>query len=114
MNRELDGLLDKLSRINQEMGGDDGKSKKKDKKGDQFHDLKTKIGERLHHLKMTLQDNDMAATKRGKHPRDAIRRQQEIREEIRLVGVDIKDLTASYDLEMKKKKVGRYTSTPRL
>ncbi|KUF90173.1 hypothetical protein AM587_10007779 [Phytophthora nicotianae] len=104
MNRELDGLLDKLSRINQEMGGDDGKSKKKDKKGDQFHDLKTKIGERLHHLKMTLQDNDMAATKRGKHPRDAIRRQQEIREEIRLVGVDIKDLTASYDLEMKKKK----------
>lgn len=47
----------------------------------------------------------MAATKRGKHPREAIRRQQEIREEIRLVGVDIKDLTASYDLEMKKKKV---------
>ncbi|KAF4136126.1 hypothetical protein GN958_ATG14684 [Phytophthora infestans] len=104
MNRELDGLLDKLSSINQEMGGDDGKSKKKDKKGDQFHDLKTKIGERLHHLKTTLQDNDAAATKRGKHPREAIRRQQEIREEIRLVGVDIKDLTASYDLEVKKKK----------
>ncbi|KAG7381718.1 hypothetical protein PHYPSEUDO_005717 [Phytophthora pseudosyringae] len=104
MNRELDGLLDKLSRLNQEMGGDDGKSKKKDKKGDQFHELKTKIGERLHHLKMTLQDNDMAVTKRGKHPREAIRRQQEIREEIRLVGVDIKDLTTSYDLEKKKKK----------
>ncbi|OWZ09496.1 hypothetical protein PHMEG_00017791 [Phytophthora megakarya] len=104
MNRELDGLLDKLSRLNQEMGGDDGKNKQKDKKGDQFHELKTKIGERLHHLKMTLQDNDVAATKRGKHPREAIRRQQEIREEIRLVGVDIKDLTASYDFEMKKKK----------
>jgi hypothetical protein len=54
----------------------------------------------------TLQDNEVAATKRGKHPREAIRRQQEIREEIRLVGVDIKDLTASYDLEIKKKKVG--------
>ncbi|KAE8882367.1 hypothetical protein PF003_g33717 [Phytophthora fragariae] len=125
MNRELDGLLDKLSRLNQEMGGDDGKGKKKDKKGDMFHELKTKIGERLHHLKMvrchklqfqrlesplmknllqTLQDNDVVATKRGKHPREAIRRQQEIREEIRLVGVDIKDLTTSYDLEMKKKK----------
>ncbi|GMF24522.1 unnamed protein product [Phytophthora lilii] len=99
MNRELDGLLDKLTRLNQEMGGDDGKSKKKDKKGDQFHELKTKIGERLHHLKL------VATTKRGKHPREAIRRQQEIREEIRLVGVDIKDLTTSYDLEMKKKKV---------
>ncbi|KAL4173332.1 hypothetical protein KRP22_008485 [Phytophthora ramorum] len=104
MNRELDGLLDKLSRINQEMGGEDGKGKKKDKKGDRFHELKTKIGERLHDLKMTLQDNDVAATKRGKHPREAIRRQQELREEIRLVGVDIKDLTTSYDLEMKKKK----------
>ncbi|KAG1684512.1 hypothetical protein DVH05_011026 [Phytophthora capsici] len=104
MNRELDGLLDKLSRINTEMGGEDGKSKKKDKKGDHFHELKTKIGERLHNLKMTLQDNEVAATKRGKHPREAIRRQQEIREEIRLVGVDIKDLTTSYDLEMKKKK----------
>lgn len=46
----------------------------------------------------------MAATKRGKHPREAIRRQQEIREEIRLVGVDIKELTTSYDLEAKKKK----------
>ncbi|GMG17293.1 unnamed protein product [Phytophthora fragariaefolia] len=53
MNRELDGLLDKLSRLNQEMGGDDGKGKKKDKKGDHFHELKTKIGERLHHLKMS-------------------------------------------------------------
>ncbi|KAG6572665.1 Target SNARE coiled-coil domain [Phytophthora cinnamomi] len=104
MSRELDGLLDKLSRINQEMGGEEGKGKKKDKKGDQFHELKTKIGERLHHLKMTLQENDVAATKRGKHPREAIRRQQEIREDIRLVGVDIKDLTTSYDLEMKKRK----------
>ncbi|KAL7680110.1 putative target SNARE coiled-coil domain-containing protein [Plasmopara halstedii] len=104
MNRELDGLLDKLSKINQEMGGDDGKSTKKEKKGDMFHELKTKIGERLHHLKMTLQDNDVAATKRGRHPREAIRRQQEIREDIRLVGVDIKDLTASFDLELKKRK----------
>lgn len=58
MNRELDGLLDKLSRINQEMGGDDGKGKKKGKKGDQFHELKTKIGERLHQLKMVRSCNN--------------------------------------------------------
>lgn len=86
------------------MGGEDGKSTKKDKKGDVFHELKTKIGERLHHLKLTLQENDVAATKRGKHPREAIRRQQELREDIRLVGIDIKDLTTSFDLEMKKRK----------
>ncbi|KAF1776873.1 Target SNARE coiled-coil homology domain [Phytophthora cactorum] len=95
MNRELDGLLDKLSRINQEMGGDDGKSKKKDKKGDQFHDLKTKIGERLHHSRC----DKARETSSRSYPTTA-----GIREEIRLVGVDIKDLTASYDLEMKKKK----------
>jgi hypothetical protein len=43
--------------------------------------------------------------KRNKHPREAIRRQQEIREDIRLVGQDIAELTASYEQEAKKKKV---------
>ncbi|RLN91173.1 hypothetical protein BBJ28_00012039 [Nothophytophthora sp. Chile5] len=52
MNRELDGLLSKLTQINNEMGGDDGKNKKGKNKGDHFHELKTQIGERLHRLKL--------------------------------------------------------------
>lgn len=43
--------------------------------------------------------------KRNKHPREAIRRQQEIREDIRLVGQDIAELKISYEQEVKKKKV---------
>lgn len=51
-----------------------------------------------------LQDPE-AQVKRNKHPREAIRRQQEIREDIRLVGQDINELQTSYEQEMKKKKV---------
>jgi hypothetical protein len=49
MSREIDGLMDKLSKINQEMGGEDKKKKKE--AGDRFHELKTQVGERLHRLK---------------------------------------------------------------
>ncbi|KAI9911258.1 hypothetical protein PsorP6_009665 [Peronosclerospora sorghi] len=104
MNRKLEGLLEKLSRINHEMGSNDGTDKQKSKKGDRFHELKTRMGERLHQLKMTLQDNEVGVTTRGKHPREVIRRQQEIREEIRLAGIDLKDLTATFELENKKKR----------
>lgn len=48
--------------------------------------------------------------KRNKHPREAIRRQQEIREDIRLVGQDITELKTSYEQELKKKKVRPHTS----
>ncbi len=50
MSRELDGLMAKLDKINLEMGGDEGKKKKKDAM-DRFHELKTQVGERLHRLK---------------------------------------------------------------
>lgn len=51
MSRELDGLLNKLTQINNEMGGDEGKTKKDKKNGDRFHELKTQVGERLHRIK---------------------------------------------------------------
>lgn len=51
MSRELDGLLNKLTKINQEMGGSEGQSKKGKNNGDRFHDLKTQIAERMHTLK---------------------------------------------------------------
>ncbi|RLN61071.1 hypothetical protein BBJ28_00007013 [Nothophytophthora sp. Chile5] len=117
MNRELDGLLSKLTQINNEMGGDDGKNKKGKNKGDHFHELKTQIGERLHRLKLVSAPSTSSSAivlssfslegevvLMRKHPREAIRRQQEIREDIRLVGVDIKELTTSYEQEAKKKK----------
>lgn len=56
-----------------------------------------------------LQDPE-AQMKRNKHPREAIRRQQEIREDIRLVGQDIAELTASYEQEAKKMKVRLFTA----
>lgn len=52
-----------------------------------------------------LQDPEQQL-KRNKHPREAIRRQQEIREDIRLVGQEIAELTTSYEQECRKKKVG--------
>lgn len=51
MSRELDGLLNKLTKINNEMGGEEGRKKKGKDGGDRFHDLKTQVGERLHRLK---------------------------------------------------------------
>jgi hypothetical protein len=51
MSRELDGLLSKLTQINNEMGGDEGKAKRDKKNADRFHDLKVQVGERLHRLK---------------------------------------------------------------
>ena len=51
MSRELDSLIDKLTRINQDMGGDEGKKKKKGENADRFHDLKNQVAERLHRLK---------------------------------------------------------------
>lgn len=51
-----------------------------------------------------LQDPE-AKVNKNKHPREAIRRQQEIREDIRLVGQDINELKTSYENEMRKKKV---------
>ncbi|GLE06206.1 hypothetical protein PINS_up015448 [Pythium insidiosum] len=102
MSRELDGLMAKLTKINQEMGGEEGKNKKKDG-GDRFHELKTQVGERLHRLKFNLQDPE-AKVNRNKHPREAIRRQQEIREDIRIVTQDINELRQSVENELKKKK----------
>lgn len=102
MSRELDGLINKLAKINQEMGGEEGKKKKCDP-SDRFHELKTQVGERLHRLKFNLQDPE-AKINRAKHPREAIRRQQEIREDIRLAGQDINELKTSYEQEVKKKK----------
>uniref|UniRef100_K3WTN0 t-SNARE coiled-coil homology domain-containing protein n=1 Tax=Globisporangium ultimum (strain ATCC 200006 / CBS 805.95 / DAOM BR144) TaxID=431595 RepID=K3WTN0_GLOUD len=104
MSRELDGLLNKLTKINNEMGGEEGRKKKGKDGGDRFHDLKTQVAERLHRLKFNLQDPEQQSAKRNKHPREAIRRQQEIREDIRLVGQDIEELKTSYEQEMKKKK----------
>jgi hypothetical protein len=50
--KEIDGLLDKLTRINNDMGGEEGKTKnKKDKNADRFHELKTQVADRLHKLK---------------------------------------------------------------
>lgn len=51
MSRELDGLLNKLTQINNDMGGDEGKAKRDKKNADRFHDLKAQVGERLHRLK---------------------------------------------------------------
>lgn len=51
MSRELDGLINKLTKINNEMGGDEGRQKKGKGGGDRFHELKTQVGERLHRLK---------------------------------------------------------------
>lgn len=51
MSRELDGLLNKLTQINNEMGGDEGKAKKGGRNVDHFHDLKVQVGDRLHKLK---------------------------------------------------------------
>ncbi|KAF1328605.1 hypothetical protein FI667_g6689, partial [Globisporangium splendens] len=114
MSRELDGLLDKLTKINNEMGGEEGRKKKGRDGGDRFHNLKTQVAERLHRLKFVsqalifcacnLQDPEQQSAKRNKHPREAIRRQQEIREDIRLVGQDIEELETSYEQELKKKK----------
>lgn len=50
MSRELDGLLTKLAKINADVGGEDGKKKKKDA-SDRFNDLKNVVGERIHRLK---------------------------------------------------------------
>jgi SYP7 family syntaxin len=53
MSREIDGLLEKLAKINVEMGGEDTRSK--DKKGnnmDRFGELRIKISEKLHALKI--------------------------------------------------------------
>lgn len=49
--RDIDGLLEKLTKINAEMGGDESKKKKGKGTSDRFEELKTKIGERLHRLK---------------------------------------------------------------
>jgi hypothetical protein len=48
---------------------------------------------------------DPEGSKKPKHPRDAIRKNQEIREDIRLLTVDIEALKTSYENEIKKKKV---------
>ncbi|CCI40503.1 unnamed protein product [Albugo candida] len=101
--RDIDGLLEKLTKINAEMGGDESKKKKGKGTSDRFEELKTKIGERLHRLKANLQESE-PQIRRNKHPREVIRRQQEIREDIRTVTEDIHELKMSHDQEAKKKK----------
>lgn len=106
--RELDSLLAKLERINHEMGGDEAKKKKGKNSGDRFHELKAQVGERLHRLKFNLQDPEQQG-KRKTHPREAIRRQQEIREDLRLLTQDIDELKTSYDNETKRKKKSKFS-----
>lgn len=60
MSRELDGLLSKLTRINNEMGGEEGRKKAGKNGGDRFHDLKTQVAERLHRLKFVSQRHSLA------------------------------------------------------
>ena len=55
--RDIDSLLEKLTKINAEMGGDESKKKKGKGTSDRFEELKTKIGERLHRLKSVGHSN---------------------------------------------------------
>ncbi|RHY33051.1 hypothetical protein DYB32_001936 [Aphanomyces invadans] len=101
MSRELDGLLDKLAKINVEMGGEETRDKKGVKKGDRFGELRVKISERLHALKIPV------STKKPMHPREKIQQQQAIRNDLQGLEEDLEELRSVYEAEAKKKKVRR-------
>ncbi|RHY96030.1 hypothetical protein DYB37_001651 [Aphanomyces astaci] len=105
MSRELDGLLDILAKINVEMGGEETREKKGMKKGDRFGELRVKISERLHALKINLNDiSQPVSTKKPMHPREKIQQQQAIRNDLQGLEEDLEELRSVYDAEAKKKK----------
>jgi len=52
MSRELDALMDKLTKINVEMGGQETREQKRGKNFDRFSELRIKMSERMHTLKL--------------------------------------------------------------
>ncbi|OQS05180.1 hypothetical protein THRCLA_02643 [Thraustotheca clavata] len=104
MSREVDALLEKLTKINVEMGGQETR-KDKAKASDRFGELRIKISDRLHSLKLNL--NEMAqpvSTKKPQHPREKIKQQQTVRDDIRLLEEELQELRECYEAEAKKKK----------
>ncbi|OQR93910.1 hypothetical protein ACHHYP_02102 [Achlya hypogyna] len=104
MSREVDGLLERLAHINVEMGGQEVR-KDKAKATDRFGELRLKISDRLHALKITLAEMAQpVSAKKPQHPREKIKQQQGIRDDIRLVEEDLTEMTECYEAEAKKKK----------
>ncbi|KDO24268.1 hypothetical protein SPRG_09904 [Saprolegnia parasitica CBS 223.65] len=103
-SREVDALLEKLAHINVEMGGQETR-KDRAKAADRFGELRIKISDRLHGLKISL--TEMAqpiSAKKPQHPREKIKQQQGVRDDIRLVEEDLAEMAECYEAETKKKK----------
>ncbi|KAF0687297.1 hypothetical protein As57867_020895, partial [Aphanomyces stellatus] len=105
MSRELDGLLDTLAKINVEMGGQETREGVAVKKGDRFGELRVKISERLHALKMNLNEmSQPVSTKKPMHPREKIQQQQAVRNDLQSLEEDLEELRSVHEAEAKKKK----------
>ncbi len=102
---EIGALLFKLKKLQVELGGgkENGKGKEDSNKGgDRFMDIKASMSSRLARIKKQLEEKNNSGG-----PRDIIGRQQAIRDEIRALQDEWKELSNAYSKSMKKKNKAR-------
>ncbi len=104
---ELIGLINKLNKIQAEIGGGKQKDSIAAKHGgkiDRFIDLKMQIGERLEVIKTTIDDVKKYEKMPGSNPKDLIGSQSKLRNELSCVTDEWRELDTIFRLETKKRR----------
>lgn len=111
MDAEVDTLLGKLYEIQEAVGGDleknkpgESAGKKKGGKGDRFEDVKSDMVGRLTTIRELMTAAANADSQTASNPKDIISQQSEIRENIRQLSSNWRELDGIYRAEARKKR----------
>ena len=104
LDGELLVLINKLNKIQGQVGG--VKVKKGDHEGkiDRFLDLKNQMTERLMGLKETFENIQVLEKNPGSNPKELISEQSKVRSELTLLNEEWKELDLNYRNEAKKRR----------
>eukprot|EP01038_Epipyxis_sp_PR26KG_P008675 gene8675-11721_t len=103
---ELYGLINRLSKIQKEVGGGKVNASLIDSHGniDRFVDLRNRMDERIENLTETIELVVKLEKSPGANPRDLISSQSKVRTELALLQDEWRDLDALFRIETKKKR----------
>ena len=104
LDGELLALINKLNKIQKEVGGVKAKANVDGGKIDRFMDLKTQMTDRLMDLKETFENIQRLEKTPGSNPKELIGEQSKVRSELALLNEDWKELDLTYRNEAKKRR----------
>ena len=106
LDGELLALINKLNKIQKEVGGVKGKGGSGEGNGkiDRFLDLKSQMTDRLMGLKETFENIQLLEKTPGSNPKELIGEQSKVRSELAALNEDWKELDLCYRNEAKKKR----------